>query len=101
MQKNFGLTKEPTFEEIKKAIDDYDFHNVGKAVFCGYGEPTNAYDNLIKSAKYLKEINPNINLRLNTNGLSLINESRQPKSFQAYLIIFRFLSIEPDSEKIR
>ena len=60
---------EPTFEEIKNAIDTYDFHNVNKAVFCGYGEPTNAYDNLIKSAKYLKEINPNITLRLNINGL--------------------------------
>ena len=57
--KELWFDKEPTFEEIKKAIDDYDFHNIGKAVFCGYGEPTNAYDNLIKSAKYLKEINPN------------------------------------------
>ena len=55
---------EPTFEEIKNAIDTYDFHNVNKAVFCGYGEPTNAYDNLIKSAKYL--------------------------NFQVYLIIFQY-----------
>lgn len=52
--KELWFDKEPTFEEIKKAIDDYDFHNIDKAVFCGYGEPTNAYDNLIKSAKYLK-----------------------------------------------
>ena len=61
---------EPTFEEIKNAIDDYDFSNVENVVYCGYGEPTNAYDNLINSAKYLKEKYPSIKLRLNTNGLS-------------------------------
>lgn len=91
---------EPTFEEIKNAIDTYDFHNVNKAVFCGYGEPTNAYDNLIKSAKYLKEINPNINLRLNTNGLSdLINGKPTAKELSS---VFDYISIslnEPDSEK--
>ena len=89
-----------SYQKSKKAIDDYDFHNIDKAVFCGYGEPTNAYDNLIKSAKYLKEINPNINLRLNTNGLSdLINEKPTAKELSS---IFDYISIslnEPDSEK--
>ena len=33
---------EPAFEDIKKAIDSYDFSGVKEAVFCGYGEPTNA-----------------------------------------------------------
>lgn len=71
---------EPTIDEIKKAIDDFDFSNVNSAVFCGYGEPTNAYDNLIESAKYIKKINPNCQLRLNTNGLSdLINEKETAK----------------------
>lgn len=65
---------EPTIEEIKNAIDGYDFSGKDIAVFCGYGEPTNAFDNLIKSAEYLKEKFPEIKLRLNTNGLSdLIN----------------------------
>ena len=60
---------DPTFEEIKAAIDAYDFTGVTEAVFCGYGEPTNAYDNLIKTAKYMKQQYPNIKLRINTNGL--------------------------------
>ena len=65
---------EPTIEEIKNTIDGYDFNGKDTAVFCGYGEPTNALDNLIKSAEYLKVKFPKIKLRLNTNGLSdLIN----------------------------
>lgn len=65
---------EPTIEDIKNAIDGYDFNGKDTAVFCGYGEPTNAFENLIASAEYLKEKFPEIKLRLNTNGLSdLIN----------------------------
>lgn len=71
---------EPTFEDIKNAIDSYDFESKTEAVFCGYGEPTNALDNLLASAKYLKEKFPKIKLRLNTNGLSdLINERETAK----------------------
>lgn len=67
--------EEPTFNDIKTAVDAYDFSGVDEAVFCGYGEPTNAFDNLIKTAEYLKERFPQMKLRLNTNGLSdLINE---------------------------
>ena len=77
---NLWFDEEPSFDDIKKAIDDYDFSNVDKAVFCGYGEPTNAFENLIKTAKYLKKINPDIKLRINTNGLSdLINKSETAK----------------------
>lgn len=44
----------PSFEEIKAAIDAFDFTNYPEAVFCGYGEPTCAYDNLIAAAKYIE-----------------------------------------------
>lgn len=59
----------PSFEEIKAAVDAFDFAPYTEAVFCGYGEPTCSYDNLIKAAKYMREKNPHISLRLNTNGL--------------------------------
>lgn len=66
---------EPSKEDIKNAIDAFDFSGKDTAVFCGYGEPTNAFDNLIFAAEYLKELYPDMKLRLNTNGLSdLINE---------------------------
>lgn len=92
--------EEPTFDEIKKAIDDFDFTKVDSAVFCGYGEPTNAYSNLIKAAEYIKRVNPNIRLRLNTNGLSdLINEKPTAKELS---MLFDCISVslnEPTSEK--
>lgn len=75
---------EPTIEDIKNAVDGYDFNGKDTAVFCGYGEPTNALDNLIKSAEYLKEKFPSMKLRLNTNGLSdLINERETAKEICA------------------
>lgn len=98
--KEMWFDTEPTIEEIKKAIDDYDFSDVDKAVFCGYGEPTCALDNMIEAADYIRSVNPNIKLRVNTNGLSdLINGKPT-----AELICRHFDSVsvslnEPDSEK--
>lgn len=59
----------PSFEEVKAAIDAFDFSGHKEAVFCGYGEPTCSYDVLIEAAKYMKETFPHITLRINTNGL--------------------------------
>lgn len=69
----------PDFEEIKKAIDEFDFTNYEKGViFCGYGEPTCNLDALLKTAEYLKE--NGFNIRINTNGLSdLINKRETAK----------------------
>lgn len=98
--KEMWFDTEPTIEEIKKAIDEYDFSDVDKAVFCGYGEPTCALDNMIEAADYIRTVNPNIKLRVNTNGLSdLINGKPT-----AQLICRHFDSVsvslnEPDSEK--
>lgn len=92
--------EEPTFEEIKKAIDDFDFSRVDNAVFCGYGEPTNAYDNLLAAAKYLRSVNPDINLRLNTNGLSdLINGKPTAKELSENFDTISVSLNEPTSEK--
>lgn len=66
------LDHSPSFEEVRKAIDDFDFSDCKEAVFCGYGEPTSSLDVLIKAAVYLRD--KGIKTRLNTNGLgSLIN----------------------------
>lgn len=70
----------PSFDEIKKAIDEYDFTGYnGEVIFCGYGEPTFAYDNLIKTCKYIHE-KLGLKVRLNTNGLSdLLNKKPTAK----------------------
>lgn len=91
---------EPTIDEIKKAVDDYDFTKVDSAVFCGYGEPTNAYYKLIETVKYIRKINPSINLRLNTNGLSdLINNKPTAKELSGLFDVISISLNEPTSEK--
>lgn len=97
--KKLWFDEEPEFEDIKKAIDAYDFSTVDSVVFCGYGEPTNAYDNLIKTAQYMKKIKPNITLRINTNGLSdLINEKKTAKEICANIDIISVSLNDTDSE---
>lgn len=98
--KRLWFDEEPTIEEIKTAIDDYDFSNVEEAVFCGYGEPTNALDNLIEAARYVKEKKPGIKLRLNTNGLSdLINERPTAKEICKVIDVISVSLNNPDSEQ--
>ena len=66
---------EPTLAEIKKAIDSFDFSAYSELVYCGYGEPTCALDNLLESAAYVKERYP-LAIRLNTNGLGNLYHGR-------------------------
>lgn len=69
---NLWLDHNPSFDEVKKAIDGFNFSKCAEVVFCGYGEPTNSFDVLIKSAGYLRSLG--LKTRVNTNGLgSLIN----------------------------
>lgn len=91
---------QPTFDEVKKAVDSYDFKNVGEAVFCGYGEPTSELDLLIKTAEYMKSLYPDMKLRLNTNGLSdLINQRPTAKKICSVIDIISVSLNETDSEK--
>lgn len=66
---NLWFEKEPSLEEILAAIDAYDFGDCKEVVFCGYGEPTMALENLIEISKYVRANYP-FKIRLNTNGLS-------------------------------
>ena len=60
---------DPTLEEITKAMDAFDFTGLEELVYCGYGEPTCALDNLIASAKYARQ-KYGVRIRVNTNGLA-------------------------------
>jgi len=59
---------DPTLEEILAAIDNFDFTGYKEFVFCGYGEPTCALENLLASARHIKE-KTGLPIRVNTNGL--------------------------------
>lgn len=63
------LDREPTVEEVCRAIDGWDLESLDEVVFCGYGEPTERLDDLLQVAAYIKE-KSNIPLRINTNGLA-------------------------------
>lgn len=70
---NLWLNHNPSFEEVKSAIDAFCFDGYDEIIFCGYGEPTNSLDVLIKTAQYIRK-SLNIKIRVNTNGLgSLVN----------------------------
>ena len=72
------LEHEPTAEEVIAAIKEEAkldrFKNYKEFVFCGYVEPTEALDVLLKVADFLKA-NYSLPVRINTNGLDdLINK---------------------------
>ena len=67
------LDHEPTVDEIIEAIRKVDTSSSREIVFCGYGEPTERFDDLKECARRIKEEfgKP---VRLDTNGLgNLIN----------------------------
>lgn len=74
------LDREPTVQEICESIDTWDLKEYDEVVFCGYGEPTERLDDLLKVAKYIKS-KSNIKIRINTNGLAdlIWGEKTAPK----------------------
>ena len=68
------LEREPTLEETIESLGQWDYERFREVVFCGYGEPTERLDVLLAAAAHLKERDPALRVRVNTNGLSdLIN----------------------------
>jgi len=61
------LEREPTVDEVVDAISKYDLSAFEELVFCGYGEPTERVDDMLKVASAVKAIAP-LSIRLNTNG---------------------------------
>jgi len=70
------LDKEPTVEEIKREFDERDLSKYEEVVFCGFGEPTERFDDLKEIAAFVKE-KYGMKIRVNTNGLGdLVNGRR-------------------------
>lgn len=63
------LDREPTVEEVCASIDTWELDKYEEVVFCGYGEPTERLDDLLKVAAYIKS-KSKIKIRINTNGLA-------------------------------
>ena len=73
------LKKEPEADEVVAELKKWDLSgnnkdSVKEIVFCGYGEPTEALDTLLKVADWIKA-NSSLPVRINTNGLgNLVNK---------------------------
>lgn len=63
------LEREPDVEEVKAEFSKFDMEKYKEVVFCGFGEPTERLEDLLKVAAYVKEEFGKA-IRVNTNGLS-------------------------------
>ena len=54
------LATEPSLEEVISAIDNANLQNYSEVVFCGYGEPTERLDILLKVAMHIKHKFPKL-----------------------------------------
>ena len=67
------LEREPSAKEVIEEFAKWDVDKYDEVVFCGFGEPTCAFDVLVEVAGYIKDTY-DIPTRLNTNGQgNLIN----------------------------
>jgi len=62
------LEREPTVEEVLDDLGRYDLAKFEEVVFCGYGEPTERAEDMLKVASAIKQEFPSLSIRLNTNG---------------------------------
>ena len=49
------LDKEPTVEQTMESLDRYVPGSYDEVVFCGYGEPTERFDDIVKVANLIHE----------------------------------------------
>ena len=63
------LKREPTVNEVKELLKEWDLSRYTELVFCGYGEPMERLDEVLALCRYIKGTT-NLKTRINTNGLS-------------------------------
>lgn len=94
------LEREPTVEEVISSIDSRDMSLFEELVFCGYGEPTERLDDLLRIARHVRGAYPEMKIRVNTNGLSDLINSRPTGEEMKGLIDTVSVSLNtPDEEE--
>lgn len=79
------LEHDPSAQEVINALEKNNFKSYNEIVFCGYGEPTEKLDILKTAADYIKK-NSDVQIRLNTNGLSdLIHKKSTAAEFEGFI----------------
>ncbi len=93
------LDHEPTLEEALDALKRFEMDQYSELVFCGFGEPTEALENLLGVAKYVKETfgKP---VRINTNGLgNLIHRKDITPLFEGLIDTVSISLNTPDAKR--
>lgn len=91
--------EDPSLEDVITAIDAFHFDGYKGLVYCGYGEPTCALENLLKSAQYAKK-KYGLKIRVNTNGLANLYYGRNIVPELAKTVDCVSISLNaPDKEK--
>lgn len=83
---NLYMEKDPSLDEIKKAIKEAWKNNVDikvkKVKICGYGEPILRIDIVSEIVKFIKEICPEVTIQLTTTGWPLYYVGAGEKHFR-------------------
>ena len=92
------LEHTPTLSEVLAEFDKFDMDKYEEVVFCGFGEPTQALDVLLETAKYVKETYHKP-IRINTNGLGdLVNKKEIAPLFEGLIDTVSISLNTPDEE---
>jgi len=62
------LDADPTTEEILEDLSGRTLEKYDEIVFCGYGEPLARPETALEICRWLKQKDPNLQIRINTNG---------------------------------
>ena len=93
------LEHEPSFEEVMEAFSAFNMDRYEELVFCGFGEPTEAFDTLKLVASEAKR-RWDIPIRVNTNGQgSLINKRDITPEFKGLIDTVSISLNTPNAEE--
>lgn len=97
---NLWLDREPTIDEIKEDFETRNLDDYEEIVFCGFGEPTERFDDMIRISKWLKEKKEDVVIRINTNGqANLINNRDVTPEMEGAIDIVSISLNAPNSQK--
>lgn len=93
------LEHAPNLPEVLEEFPKFDVEKYEEIVFCGFGEPTEALEVLLGTARFIKE-KYNKPIRINTNGLgNLINGRNIAPLFEGLIDTVSISLNTPDPKK--
>lgn len=92
------LEREPSVEEVEKEFEKFSLDDYDEIVFCGFGEPTERFDDLIEIAKFIKQ-KYGKKIRLNTNGQGSLSNGKDITPLMQGLIDTVSISLNTPNEE--